>query len=77
MKQESEPTETQTCPTCGGQGHMYQIEAQLGGDFFREQPTGCHSWKVKCPRCGGAGAIQKIIAAILVAIAIAGLFFAQ
>lgn len=56
---------------------MYQIEAQLGGDYFREPPTGCHSWKVRCPRCGGAGTIQKIIAAILVALAIAGWFFYQ
>lgn len=77
MKHAEPIPETQTCPTCGGSGHMYQIEAQLGGDYFREPPTGCHSWKVRCPRCGGAGTIQKIIAAILVALAIAGWFFYQ
>lgn len=62
--------ENQDCPTCGGQGYMWQIEAQLGGDYFREKPAACHSWKVSCPRCGGAGAIKKIIAVILAAMAL-------
>lgn len=64
--------EKQDCPTCGGQGYMYQIEAQLGGDFFREPPAGCHSQKVTCPRCAGSGTIQKVIVAIIAA---AGLWY--
>lgn len=59
-------TEHEECPTCGGQGYMYQTEAQLGGDYFREKPD-CLCQKVPCPRCDGAGKIAKIVTLILAA----------
>ena len=49
---------------------MYQIEAQLGGDLFREPPPGVYSQQVRCPRCSGTGTVA-IVAALILAIAIA------